>query len=364
VSETERITIHSIEKGGFYIDTPGFDDSDEDKSDDETIHEIYLEMLKANIRNLTTILWFVMSDVRAKSSYKRQARFIESLSKYYNGNVWDNTIIVTKGDKILDGPRNAAREIAQKKRNTKDDLLSGTADFKILLFESLSPTDVYVNGSFTSDQLNKYGVYKASEPGRILAKYESLMKRHLEHPIRLELRKVKCSKCSEETDPRFATSKCHEIESFHPSAERVHGGNVIDIHPSPLYYKHPYGYVEATWRTESTGGFIGRVIGREKVVTIPGYYLCCNNNYIGSQGCRQFYRCCEKDNGSSGCQKIYDGCRHEAWITPCTEICSHCKKKLNTLDTNGCKEKCKNCQSHDARYQKGCMKTSHEFPQS
>ncbi|CAG8625654.1 9628_t:CDS:2 [Ambispora leptoticha] len=108
----------------FHIDTPGFDDSDEDKSDEETVFSIFLKMLEAKIQNITTILWFVVPDVRTKTSYKLQARFIESLAKYYSGNVWDNTIIVTKGDTINNGPRDHAREISQKEHNTKNDLLS------------------------------------------------------------------------------------------------------------------------------------------------------------------------------------------------------------------------------------------------
>ena len=79
--------------------------------DDDTVHKIYLKMLRMNIQNITTILWFVV-DVRVKASYKRQARFIEKLAKYYPRNVWNNTIIVIKGDTILGGPRDAAREIA------------------------------------------------------------------------------------------------------------------------------------------------------------------------------------------------------------------------------------------------------------
>jgi hypothetical protein len=191
-SETDTITIYDIE-GGFYIDTPGLDDSDENKDDDETVRSIYLKMVEKGIQNLTTILWFVMPDARAKGSYKRQARFIESLARYYEGNVWDNTIIVTKGDKIENGPRAAAREIARKENNSKDDLLSKTRDFKILLFESLSPDSVFVDGIFPSDKLNKYGVFKGSEPERILANYESLMEGHLEHPICLNLSTLKKS---------------------------------------------------------------------------------------------------------------------------------------------------------------------------
>ena len=80
-SETKEISIHSIRNKGYYIDTPGFNDSDEGKDDNETVLSIFRKMLEAEIRNITTILWFVVPDDRAKASYKRQARFIESLAR-------------------------------------------------------------------------------------------------------------------------------------------------------------------------------------------------------------------------------------------------------------------------------------------
>lgn len=366
-SETQTITVYGI-KGGFYIDTPGFDDSDEDKGDDETVRSIYLKMVEKGIQNLTTILWFVMPDTRAKGSYKRQARFIESLAKYHKGNVWDNTIIVTKGDEIKNGPRDAAREIAQKENNSRDDLLSKTRDFKILLFESLSSESIFVDGMFTSDQLNKYGVFKGSEPERILVKYELLMEGHLEHPICLNLRKVKCSKCSEETDPRLAFPKCHtEVESFHPDTEDVHRGNVIEIHPSSNYHKHSDHYVEATTRQEfddSPQAWTVRVvtvgiINPTRPAFVSGYWKCCGNNNVNSSGCKQVYHCCGRDYQSPGCQKIYDECRHNYEGKSCLTICKNCKKRS---DEKGCKERCKNCRNDNPRNTKGCTKISHNFP--
>ncbi|CAI2167283.1 18524_t:CDS:2 [Funneliformis geosporum] len=240
-SETDTITVHNIKDGGFYIDTPGFDDSDEHKDDEDIKRSMFFKMMDAGIENITTVLWFVTPDDRAKASYKRQAKFIESLAKYYNGNAWDNTIIVTKGSKDMNsaGPRDAAKEVATS--------LSKTGEFKILLYESLPSDNVYKMLQLTSDQLNGFGVYKESEPERILAKYESLMEGHVNRPIALKIRKVKCSKCPEETDPRLASPNCHlESESFHPNSESVHQGKVIDIHPASDFYKHSKHYVAAT----------------------------------------------------------------------------------------------------------------------
>jgi len=45
-SETSEVTIHPIRNGGFYIDTPGFNDSDENKGDDETVVSIFRKMLE------------------------------------------------------------------------------------------------------------------------------------------------------------------------------------------------------------------------------------------------------------------------------------------------------------------------------
>ncbi|RHZ61907.1 hypothetical protein Glove_345g57 [Diversispora epigaea] len=368
-SETDTITIHPIEKGGFYVDTPGLDDSHEEKDDDGTKRSIFLKMLELNIRNITTVLWFVEPDIRAKASYKRQARFIESLAKYDgNRNVWDNTIIVTKGtaDSSSQGPRDAAREIAQEERHTKEDLTSNIGEFKIWLFESSSPSNVFVKARFSSDQLNEYGVFKGSEPERILAKYESLMKGHLENPIRINLRKVKCSKCPEETDPRLAFPKCHsEMEYFHPNMERVHQGNFIDIHPSSEFHKHSDTYVEAKEKQvfdDSPQAWTVRVFSFGGVnPTRPklefGYWKCCNNRDVNTRGCKRVYRCCERDIQSSGCRKIYEGCRHEHREAPCLEICGCCKKRS---DTEGCKRRCSNCKN-DPLNEKGCSETKHNF---
>ncbi|GBB97378.1 hypothetical protein RclHR1_02980017 [Rhizophagus clarus] len=366
-SETDTITVYDI-NGGFYIDTPGFDDSDEDKDDEGTVRSIYLKMVEKEIRDLTTVLWFVTPDTKAKGSYKRQARFIESLAKYHKGNVWDNTIIVTKGNSIENGPRDAAREIAQKENNSKDDLLSKTRDFMILLFESLSPENIYVEGMFTSDKLNKYGVFKGSEPERILARYESLMEGHLEHPICLNLRKVKCFKCSEETDPRLASPECHpEMESFHPDVEGVHRGNVIDIHLSSHYNKHPARYVAATTRQkfdDSPQAWTVRVVSfgivnPTRPEFVSGYWECCDNHDANSSGCKQVYHCCGKDYPSSGCQNIYDECGHNYGGTPCLTICKDCKKKS---DEEGCKVRCKKCRNDNPYNKKGCDKVPHSFP--
>ncbi|CAB4415871.1 unnamed protein product [Rhizophagus irregularis] len=366
-SETQTITVYDI-KGGFYIDTPGLDDSDEDKNDDETVRLIYLKMVEKGIRNLTTILWFVMPDARAKGSYKRQARFIESLAKYHIGkNVWDNTRTpkyICRGDRIENGPRDAANEI----REHNDNLLSNTGEFNILLYESLPPTNVYVQMELTSDRLNTFGVFKESEPERILAKYESLIEGHLENPVCLNLRKVKCSKCSEETDPRLASPKCHtEIELIHPATEDVHRGNVIKIHPSSNYRKHSDYYVEATTRQEfddssqawtvRTFSFGG--VNPTRSVFVPGYWKCCGNNDANSSGCKQVYHCCERDYQSSGCQKIFDECKHNYGGTPCLTICKDCKERSDTV---GCKEKCKDCNNDNPHNTKGCTHISHNFP--
>ncbi|CAG8506252.1 7558_t:CDS:2 [Funneliformis mosseae] len=253
-SEINEVTIYNIKDGGFYIDTPGLDASHENTNDEKIKRSIFFKMMEEGIENITTILWFVAPDDRAKASYKRQAKFIETLTKYYTGNAWDNTIIVIKGasDTNSAGPRDAAREMATS--------LSRTGEFKILLFESLPSNSVY-------------------------RRYESLMKGHVERPILLEIRRVKCLKCPEETDPRFASPKCHlDSESFHPDTELVHQGNVIDIHPASHFQKHSDLYVGATTRKVSdhspeawtTRVFTFGGIKPKRSKHIPGYWKCCN----------------------------------------------------------------------------------------
>ncbi|CAG8545747.1 4387_t:CDS:2 [Funneliformis mosseae] len=361
-SETDTISIHNTKDGDFYIDTPGFDDSNEHKDDEQTKRSIFFKMMEAGIENITTILWFVAPDDRAKASYKRQAKFIESLGKYYNGNAWDNTIIVTKGanDTSSAGPHDAAKEMATS--------LSRTGSFKILLFESLPPTSIYIKAKLPSDELNDFGVFKGSEPERILAKYESLMEGHVDRPILLKIRKVKCLKCPEETDPRLASPKCHlDLESFHPNTERIHQGNVIDIHPAQLFHKHSDLYVGASTRQvfdDSPQAWTVRVvtfggINPDRPEFVPGYWKCCNNNDANAPGCKQIYSCCGKDYQTFGCEKIYDVCKHKVWETPCFIICENCKKRLDEV---GCKNRCKNCKNDNSLSREGCIEVSHNFP--
>ncbi|CAG8743331.1 15601_t:CDS:2, partial [Racocetra persica] len=235
-SQTTKVTVYNIGNGNFYVNTPGFDNSDENKNDDETA---------------------------PTASFKREAKFIESLARDYDSNVWDNTIIVTKGDKIENGPREAAKEIAKseydKKKEkcdrmteNKNDLLAKTSDFAILLFESLPSINVYVEGNFTSDQLNRFNIFKESEPGRILAKYNLLMNEHSMHLIKINFKKVKCLNCPKETDPRLAISECHlEAESFHPETVKIHlykiihvySNNLDEYHPGLLKAYHPGSYM-------------------------------------------------------------------------------------------------------------------------
>jgi hypothetical protein len=184
----------------------------------------------------------------------------------------------------------------------------------------------------------------------------------------LNLKKVKCSKCSEETDPRLASPECHEeTESFHPDTVDVHRGNIIEIHPSPHYNKHSDHYIGATTRQkfdDSPQAWTVRIfsfggVNPTRPEFVPGYWNCCGNNDANSPGCIQVYHCCGRDYQSPGCQKIYDECRHNHEGTPCLTICKNCKQRS---DTKGCKERCRNCKTVDSRNTKGCTKISHSFP--
>ncbi|CAG8520976.1 5308_t:CDS:2 [Ambispora gerdemannii] len=420
-SKTEKVTFHDIGNSSFYVDTPGFDDSDEDKDDAETVRLIFRTMVDKKIRNITTILWFVVADVRATTSFKREARFIESLAQYHNGNVWDNTIIVTKGDHIDQGPREAAKEITkeiyQKKNgepvDKKEDLLAKTGDFKILLFESLEDNSVYVRVNFTSDELNSYGVFKGSEPKRILAKYESLMKEHLEHPIPLIFKRVKCLRCPEETDPRLAVPKCHmEVEWIHDNKKGAHLGKNIQehtkdlvryhpdlteqYHPSTTEWVHtgkPYGGETKQVLDNSPGAWILRTVTMWKVnITwpeiIPMHWDCCDKD-IRAPGCTLVYRCCKKESGDAGCKQryrccqaeaspgcdnrydcckrppqsegckgFYEQCKHEVGEKPCFSFCTNCGEEWGS---KGCRGICTYCKKVRAESE-GCVETTHDWP--
>ncbi|CAG8537100.1 1109_t:CDS:2 [Dentiscutata heterogama] len=411
-SQTTKVTVYDIGDSNFYVDTPGFDDSDETKSDYDTARLIFRTLLDKEVHNITTILWFVSTGIKATASFKREAKFIESLARDHDGNVWDNTIIVTKGDKIASGPREAAKEIAKnqydmkKKRCNKlpdkNDLLVNTPDFAILLFESLESTSVYVENEFTSKQLIKYNIFKRSEPDQILAKYNALMKEHPANPIKINYRKVKCLNCPEETDPRLAIPECHlEAESFHPETINIHlyktihahSNNLEEYHPGSLKTYHPGSYmfvhtgvpIDSQIDLNPAQCFIRAITFGIINPMIPGYwkccgkkqsspgclgvYSCCNNDNDGcrnkykccggglyNKGCEKRYRCCNGSYTSEGCQYIYDVCKHKAGEQPCCTMCKNCNQ---TLDKNGCKMRCRNCKGPQTI--KGCIKAEHNF---
>ncbi|RIB15034.1 hypothetical protein C2G38_2039681 [Gigaspora rosea] len=415
-SVTKEVTIYDIENGNFYVDTPGFDDSDEKKSDDETARLIFRALLDKGIYHITTILWFVTTDIRATASFKRESRLIESLAQGHDGNVWDNTIIVTKGERIENGPREAAKEVAKNEYMRKKslnqlpdnqkDLLVKTNEFAIQLFENLPHTSIYLDKDipFTSDKLNKHNIFKESEPDRILAKYKVLMREHLKYPIKVNFNKVKCLKCPEETDPRLAIPECHlEAESFHPDTTEIHLyktirehlNNLEEYHPDSIQNYHPgsHMFVHTGVPNDSKIDdrpfecFVRGVTFGAINPMIPGYWDCCGKE-LNSSGCRQVYSCCKNDTGkdgcckkynccgrdlnssgckkryrccdgpemSEGCQYIYDVCKHKAGEQPCCAVCKNCNQ---TLDKKGCKMRCRNCKGPQTN--KGCIKAEHNF---
>ena len=177
------------------MDTPGFND---EKSDDETLRSILRGMQDKKIPNITTILWFVAYANRATTSLKRQARIIEAFAGDHSGNVWNNTIIVTKGDERGEGPRAAAEEIAKEiyeqkhgyKPDAGESLLKNTGNFEILLFESLNELRKKDYDAYTSEKLSERCIFKNSEPERIFARYNWLMEGHIYHPIVLKFKKL------------------------------------------------------------------------------------------------------------------------------------------------------------------------------
>ncbi|CAG8770431.1 14982_t:CDS:2, partial [Cetraspora pellucida] len=259
-----------------------FDDSDEAKGDDETARNILREMVNFGISELVTVLWFTTPDVRAAGSYKRQARFIESLAQYHPGNVWDNTIIVMRGldieDDAMKGPREAAVDVAKEiLRNTQKRLprgqgqnpLKNTKTFQIWLYESLREKSPYKKENYTSDELNECCIYKKSEPERILAKYKELMAGHEDHPLGLVYKDAQCRKCPENSDPRLADPKCHsrpkmihteKIKKIHlDGVVKKHVGNTTTYHPGQLVAEHRDKAPTKKHRSGAARKHIGRV---------------------------------------------------------------------------------------------------------
>ncbi|CAG8528478.1 7671_t:CDS:2 [Ambispora leptoticha] len=356
-SETNQVSIHPCGNDRFYIDTPGFDDSDENVDDANTARAVLKSMADQQIHKLNTILWFVTPDLRATQSYKRQARFIESLAQYHDGNVWDNTIIVTKGLETGTGAREAALETAKKFYKLKHgeevnydiDLLENTKTFQIYLFENLDERNVYRKQNFDSGTLNEYGIYKKSEPERIRAAYETLMAGHEKHPVKLLFIEAECLNCPEKSDPRLASSNCHgQLTSIHGAEhKKIHTGQRIKRHTRRKICKHPgplISYHPGNWyrsHTDSSFTHPGQIIGGTPYTEFHHYLIFV----LGTETkyTPKTYSCCGGDPGSDGCSYACCGSKSTAG---CKEAYTCC----GSLDK--CKQKYSCCGSENA---KGCV---------
>src|SRR6185369_8541771 len=92
-------------------------------------------------------------------------------------------------------------------------------------------------------------------PKQILTKYEQLMRGHINCPIPLEFRKVKCLNCSEETDPRLANPKCHlEKRLIHIKPLKAeHGEPIGKFHTGLLVEKFDHSLKRWTVRVATKG---------------------------------------------------------------------------------------------------------------
>ncbi|CAG8657817.1 9932_t:CDS:2, partial [Paraglomus brasilianum] len=362
-SETQSVTVYKI-KDGIYIDTPGFDDSDVNKHDDETARSIIHVMVEAKVPQITTILWFVTPQTRALGSLQRQARFIETIAENFDKNVWDNTIIVTKGLQIGKGACEAAKKVAQTKHNTSEDLLSGVGKCKIQLFEKLDEEDKGTYGIFTSDQLKGLSVFKETELEQIRKMYEYLMNGHLQNPIPLKLNPVKCLNCLEIADPRFAGSRCHKICKVHPNTSWSHRGQFNYQHTAGKVSRHSSYFHNATTEEvtdHSVWAWTGRIVTLgiadfNKPKLVPGYWNCCRNDNPNSSGCATYYACCNRDLSATGCMKYYPECSHYDNAAPCYQTCKKCNRES---EESGCTDRCKYCETYGPSNVEGCQKVGH-----
>ncbi|CAG8532768.1 8240_t:CDS:2 [Diversispora eburnea] len=271
-SKTDEVAVHDCGNGRFYVDTFGFDDSDEKKSDAETARKI--------LRSMESIL--------------------------------------NKAFMML------AKEIARKFYKTKhgefpcndEDLLKKPLIFAILLLKSLPRTNLYVRINFISDGLNGDNVFKSSETERILAKYESLMRDHFEYPIPLTFQRFKCLKCPEDTDQRLAVAKCHlygelihskkrkdvRDRSVGASIFRVVTVGIVDLYDER---RRPYNY-RCCGRDRDSQGCTPKCC--------ISVFACCRKD---NNGCINGHTCCNKPVGSTRCRERYKCCQR---LEPCTKL--------------------------------------------
>ncbi|CAH1759408.1 14894_t:CDS:2 [Entrophospora sp. SA101] len=384
---TKGTMLYTCGDNGFlYIDTQGFDDSEGVKGGDaQTALSILKTMNENGITKLHTILWFVVPETRKLGSLTRQAKFIQSLAQYYDGNVWDNVIIVMKGDTLSESPIKAAEE-ASKTFDKYKDFQKNIKVFHIFLYEYLNPNTrkIYEN-CLNDDMLNEMGIFKQAEPKKILNRYIELMKGHDQHLVTILFKEAKCLKCPEKNDPRLTISNCHgETERKHEHHKQVHPGEIYKKHPSGLsgYHLgnlekhhpdrrikiHKFSYVtpfhtgqkieyhpnENSVHPLTAVGYqyeapdydfwpsVTRVVtftivNPHRTVHTPKIHGCCGWGE-GSDGCS--YACCKQSKGSIGCKEKYNCCNN---FEPCRKK-HDCCNQIVGADDNGCETVYNCCQ--------------------
>ncbi|RUP44008.1 hypothetical protein BC936DRAFT_150080 [Jimgerdemannia flammicorona] len=236
-SMTNKVKVHRCVDNRFvYIDTPGFNDSNPDKADQDTARSILITMRDAQprIEWVHTILWFVDTTDRAKATFQRQAGLIRDLASYHNGNVWDNVIVVIKGLEIDDQCVNAIKTACYPgaQRGTNHDILINLGVFKVWLYDRLPERSVYRR--LNPDERANCGIYTNEE---LLPKYIELMQGHEQHQIKILFQDATCQKCGEVTDPRIASSRCHvkRIMAHQPGFTQVHPKGTMKAHARNSY---------------------------------------------------------------------------------------------------------------------------------
>ncbi|CAG8563821.1 11104_t:CDS:2, partial [Ambispora leptoticha] len=263
---TKYVTFHKKcgnYKNYNYIDTPGFDDSDH-VTDDDIIINITSTMQKNKITHIHTLFWFV-GELKATSSLKKQAKFIEDLAMNNTNNVWNNVIVVFKGLNV-EFKKNAIIGAITEINNNAD--ITKIHMMPVYLYEEVNPEE-------KSECENIKGIYKKEE---LLNVYENIIKekKHKHHPIRIVFNDATCIKCGIKIDLRLKDKyPCH-TKVKHQHYEKI---ETIDN----TRYEHP-GYLETKYdpRLESADAVFG---------AFPFIDLFAIKKKI--------FSCCGKERGSS-----------------------------------------------------------------
>jgi hypothetical protein len=364
-----------------YLDTVGFQDS-LGKSDQD-IFEDLMEKMRQNAVNddfkIDLILWFTSFSIREAADLKREADFIQQLSKFSpaGNDVWKSVILITQGPLPPQNWEQGAQKAAQTAgNNTPATFNIPTFAGWILGCQPESNHDKKLGNRSQEDRYD-FNVYTKQETRKKIQELSTYR-----NCFSVRFISKRCKKCTSIVDPRILKGPCHTLP------EVVHGPKTVRCYHSEELHRyhrggekpyHPEKFenFEAVEKGLMTGGRMGAAAGARMgpiavpVMALKGAILgfgagmvynaatCAKcKKVITSTGCAIKCTYCKNDWRELGCGEKYSCCGKKEGELGCREelLCEFCDQ--NYYESVGCIRRCSNCKN-DWHTSVGCKPSAY-----